>query len=131
NIMGFPDETRDLIFDTIELNRSVKSATINAYLYNPYQGTELYDVCKEKGILPGDDDEAVIDAALSEEFPYFKTILNMPQITKQELIGMQRTFVLYVKLPRTEWPRIRVAERLDDEGNRAFSELRDEYLGAP
>ena len=52
NIMGFPDETRDLIFDTINLNRSIKSATINAYLYNPYPGTALYEVCKEKGYLP-------------------------------------------------------------------------------
>jgi radical SAM superfamily enzyme len=131
NIMGFPDETRDLIFDTIELNRSVTSATINAYLYNPYEGTELYEVCKAKGYLPADTDEKVVDIALSEEFPYFKTILNMPQITKEELIGMQRTFVLYVKLPRSEWPKIRLAERLDEEGNRAFAELRARYLGAP
>lgn len=130
NIMGFPDETRELIFDTIELNRSVKSATINAYLYNPYEGTELYEVCKAKGYLPPDDAEKVVDIALSDRFPYFKTILNMPQITKAELIGLQRTFVLYVKLPRSEWPKIRVAERLDEKGGRAFSELRDQYLGA-
>ena len=46
NIMGFPDETRELIFDTINLNRSIKTATINAYLYNPYPGTALYEICK-------------------------------------------------------------------------------------
>ncbi|SVC58229.1 uncharacterized protein METZ01_LOCUS311083, partial [marine metagenome] len=44
NIMGYPDETRELIFDTIELNREISTATINAYLYNPYKGTELYDL---------------------------------------------------------------------------------------
>jgi anaerobic magnesium-protoporphyrin IX monomethyl ester cyclase len=51
NMLGFPDETRELVFDTINLNRSIKSATINAYLYNPYPGTALYDVCKKKRIF--------------------------------------------------------------------------------
>ena len=128
NIMGFPDETRELIFDSIELNRHIQSATINAYLFNPYKGTELYKVCEQKGYLPKQDDEQVIDIALSGDYPYFKTILNMPSITKVELLGLQRTFVLYAKLPRSEFPRIRVAEKLDAEGNRMFAQLRKEYL---
>jgi len=129
NIMGFPDETRELIFDTIELNRHVQSATINAYLFNPYKGTELYKVCAQKGYLPDKNSEQVIDIALSEDFPYFKTILNMPQISKMELCGLQRTFVLYAKLPISEFPRIRIAEQFTEEGNRMFATLREEYLG--
>jgi len=129
NIMGFPGETRELIFDTIELNRHIQSATINAYLFNPYKGTELYDVCLQKGYLPNKNTEQVIDIALSEEFPYFKTILNMPQISKNELCGLQRTFVLYAKLPRSEFPRIRIAEEFTEKGNRMFAALREEYLG--
>ena len=129
NIMGFPDETRELIFDTIELNRHVQSATINAFLFNPYKGTDLYKVCKEKGYLPDQNDEKVVDAALSEDFPYFKTILNLPTISKKELLGLQRTFVLYAKLPRSEFPRIRVAEEFTEEGTEMFRQLREEYLG--
>lgn len=129
NIMGFPDETRELIFDTIELNRHVQSATINAYLFNPYKGTELYKVCEDKGYLPKEGDERVIDGSLSEDFPYFKTVLNMPQISKEELCGLQRTFVLYAKLPREEWPRIRLAETFTTDGNKIFYDLREEYLG--
>ncbi len=131
NIMGFPDETRELVFDTIELNRHIQSATINAYLFNPYKGTELYEVCKQKGYLPEQDtDETrVIDAFLSEDFPYFKTILKMQSISREELQGLQRTFVLYAKLPRSEFPRIRVAEQLNDEGDEMFHALREEYLG--
>ena len=128
NILGFPDETRELIFDTIELNRHIQSATINAYLFNPYKGTELYKVCLEKGYLPKEGDEKVIDASLSEDFPYFKTVLNMPTISKAELVGLQRTFVLYAKLPRSEFSRIRIAEKFDTEGDRMFQELKDEYL---
>jgi len=128
NIMGFPDETRELVFDTIELNRHIQSATINAYLFNPYKGTELYQVCEEKGYLPGDEDQLVVDAFLSEGFPYFKTVLRMQTISREELMGLQRTFVLYAKLPRSEFPRVRIAEKFDDEGNNMFKTLRDEYL---
>ena len=128
NIMGFPDETRELIFDTIELNRNIQSATINAYLFNPYKGTELYDVCAEKGYLPEDGDEKVIDSFLSEDFPYFKTMMRMQTISREELMGLQRTFVLYAKLPRSEFPRIRIAEKFDDDGNEMFKTLRDEFL---
>jgi len=128
NIMGFPDETRDLIFDTINLNRSIKSATINAYLYNPYPGTALYEVCKEKGYLPKEGDEKTIDTHLSTEaFPYFKTILNLPTISKLELCGLQKTFVLYSKLPRYEFDRIKIAEQHTDEGNKMFDMLSKEY----
>jgi len=128
NIMGFPDETRDLIFDTINLNRSIKSATINAYLYNPYPGTALYEVCKEKGYLPKEGDEKTIDTHLSTEaFPYFKTILNLPTISKLELCGLQKTFVLYSKLPRYEFDRIKIAEQHTNEGNKMFDMLSKEY----
>lgn len=128
NIMGFPDETRELVFDTIEVNRHIQSATINAYLFNPYKGTELYDVCQEKGYLPDESDEKIVDSFLSEDFPYFKSMLKMPTITREDLMGLQRTFVLYAKLPRSEFPRIRIAEKFDEEGNAMFRTLREEFL---
>ena len=79
--------------------------------------------------MPKEGDERVIDGSLSEDFPYFKTVLNMPQISKEELCGLQRTFVLYAKLPREEWPRIRLAETFTTDGNKIFYDLREEYLG--
>ena len=128
NIMGFPDETRELVFDTINLNRSIKTATVNAFLYNPYPGTALYDVCKKKGYLPKEDDEKTVDAFLSTEaFPYFKTILNLPTISKMERCGLQKTFVLYAKLPRYEFKRIKIAEQHNEEGDEIFDLLSKEY----
>jgi len=128
NIMGFPDETRELVFDTINLNRSIKTATINAFLYNPYPGTALYEVCKKKGYLPKEGEEKTVDAFLSTEaFPYFKTILNLPTISKMELCGLQKTFVLYTKLPRYEFKRIKIAEQHNEEGYKMFDLLSQEY----
>jgi anaerobic magnesium-protoporphyrin IX monomethyl ester cyclase len=128
NIMGYPDETRELVFDTIELNRSIQTATINAYLYNPYKGTDLYDVCKKKGYLPKEGEDQVVDTSLSTKaYAYFKTILTMPSISKEELMGLQKTFVLYSKLPRHEFPQIKIAEKNDEEGQEVFKKLSEDY----
>ncbi len=52
-------------------------------------------------------------------------ILNMP--SKKEILGLQRTFVLYTKLPKDLWPQIKVAEKFDDEGNSMFEKLTNFY----
>jgi len=65
-----------------------------------------------KGVLPRAKDDQLIDISMSGDSPYFKTILNMPTISRTELLGLQRTFVLYAKLPRSEFSRIHIAERL-------------------
>jgi anaerobic magnesium-protoporphyrin IX monomethyl ester cyclase len=117
NIIGFPEETRELIFDTINLNRQIKSATINAYIFQPYKGSVLYELCKAKGYLPQD----------WKTKAFFGTVLKMPQISAEELVGLQRTFCLYAEMPLSYEPEIRVAERLDEEGNRKFEELKNIY----
>ena len=39
NIIGFPTETRELTFDTIEFNRHIRSDGINAYSFTPFHGS--------------------------------------------------------------------------------------------
>ena len=54
NIIGYPEETRELIFDTIELNRQV-SEGVEAHscsIFQPYRGTWLHKYCVEKGYWP-------------------------------------------------------------------------------
>lgn len=118
NIIGFPDETRDLIFDTIELNRQMNPTTMNCYIFAPYKGTYLHRYCLEKGYIDdGSKVHQLLDGAR----------LKMDSISYEELKGLQRTFSLYAKMPKDEWSMIRVAERLDEEGNRMFAKLRDIY----
>lgn len=118
NIIGFPDETRELIFDTINFNRQINPSTINCYFFTPYKGTALYKYCIENGYL--DKDAKVHQLLDSVE-------LKMETITYQELKGLQRTFPLYAKMPKEEWDKIRIAEKFDEEGNRVFEELREVY----
>lgn len=119
NIMGFPTERRELVFDTIELNRNFKSDGINAYSFTPFHGTPLRTLAEELGYVePG---------ALARSITA-PTMLSMPEFPKEEIEGVRRCFVLYVKMPKDRWPEIRKAEALTPEGDRIFRELKDECL---
>jgi len=118
NIIGFPEETRELIFDTINVNRQINPATINCFLFTPYKGTYLHQYCLEKGYLNNATEvHQLVDGAK----------LNMDSITYEELKGLQRTFPLYAKMSEDEFDQIRIAERFDEEGNGMFRRLRKVY----
>ena len=117
NIMGFPTETRDLVFDTIELNRQFQSDGINAYSYVPFHGTPLRSMSERLGYVePG-----VLARSIMAP-----TMLSMPNFPKEQIEGIRRCFVLYTKMPKSYWPKIREAEYLTDAGDRAHAELRKE-----
>ena len=118
NIIGFPDETRQLVFDTINFNRLINPTTINCYFFTPYKGTTLYKYCTKRGYLNKDDKvHQLLDGVE----------LNMDTITYEELKGLQRTFPLYAKMPKGEWPEIAIAEKFNKEGNLAYEKLRKIY----
>jgi radical SAM superfamily enzyme YgiQ (UPF0313 family) len=118
NMIGFPGETRDLVWDTIMFNRQIKPKTMNCYFFTPYKGTYLYKDCVEKGIL--------------DPFAKTKGVMNGGEIqydtiTREELKGLQRTFCLYATLDEKMFPIIKKAEKFDEEGNRIFNDLKKEF----
>ena len=50
----------------------------------------------------------------------------MPQFPKEEVLGLTKCFVLYVKFPKNRWKDIRRAEKDTPEGRKILSELREE-----
>jgi pyruvate-formate lyase-activating enzyme len=118
NIIGFPDETRKLVFDTIELNRQLVFDTVNAVAFAPFHGTYLHKICVERGYIS----EAFTPGSINVDVS-----LDMPQFPKEEVKGLQRTFALYARMPKEYWPQINRAEKFDDEGNRIFKELKEIY----
>ena len=114
NIVGYPDETRELIFDSIELTRKLKCTDINAFTFSPYHGTVLRDMCIEKKYL----DKSILAHIYVED-----SILDMPTITKKEIRGLMKTFVLYSRLPKSYWKEIKIAEQDNEEGNKKYDEL--------
>lgn len=120
NIIGFPFENRELIFDTIRLNRRLKFDSCNAYAFYPFRGTPLYELSKKEGFLT-DYDNA--QGCLTKG-----SRLNMPQLSNEEIKGLMRTFVLYTTLPESYFPKIKIAEQLNPEGDNMLTELREIYL---
>jgi radical SAM superfamily enzyme YgiQ (UPF0313 family) len=119
NIIGFPDETRDLVFDTIRLNRRIKTDSINAYFFVPYRGTPLRQYCIEKGYIKPD---ARTDSLMR------RSILNMPNFSSDQIKGLVRTFPLYIKMPESYFNDIKVAEQLNEEGDKMLAILREIYF---
>ena len=118
NMIGFPDETRELIFDTINLNRQIKPDTVSVYTFVPYRGTELRQICINKGYIT--------ESARSDTL--INTTLNMPQISKEELQGLLRTFPLYIKFDEDRFDEIKIAESYTEEGNIMYDKLSKEYM---
>jgi anaerobic magnesium-protoporphyrin IX monomethyl ester cyclase len=119
NMLGFPDETRKLIFDTINFNRKIypllnKESNLNVFIFTPFSGTPLRDICLEKGYVKDSE---------STSFMYTDSVLDMPQLHKDEIDGLARTMILYIKLPKKYWPKIKIAEKNNSAGNQAFQEL--------
>ena len=118
NIIGFPGETRDLIFETIELNRQIPAYdALTASVFVPYNGTVLRDLAVEKGYI--DKDLIVCDMHHST--------LNMPQLPTEELDGLLKTFPLYVHFDKSVWKDIKRAEKNDAIGSKIFNDLKERY----
>ena len=120
NITGFPEETRELAFDTVELNRRIKDAdNANIYSFVPFHGTPLRKLCEDKGLIS----PRTIAKALTD-----KPMLDMPQYPIAEIEGLKKCFILYVKLPRSRWGDIRKAEGKNQEAKRIYEDLKAEYM---
>ena len=119
NITGFPNETRDLVFDTIEINRDIDATNYNIYTFVPFHGTPLRKLTDKMKLTSHN----TITKCLSDQ-----SQLHMPQYTPEQIEGIKRTFVLYVKFPKSRWKDIEKAEKFTPEGNKIFKELQLEYM---
>ena len=102
NIIGFPDETRELAFDTIELNRQFNSDNTSCSILVPFHGTELHDLCVKKGYL---DPNVICAVSNSGE-----SLLNMPQWDKKDMTRLRDVFAMYIKFPKRRWSEVKEAE---------------------
>ena len=120
NIVGFPKETPELHMDTVRINRIIQPDTSSCSIFTPFHGTPLRKLAVKLGYMNDD----FIAPANSE-----RSLLNMPNFTKDQIYGKARTFNLYVKLPKNRWNDIKKAENNSPEGDRIWEELKQEYFG--
>ncbi len=120
NIIGFPGETYELAFDTIELNRNINAADRNAYPFAPFHGTPLREECERLRYVKRGQ---LVDSFVAEG-----SILDMPQFTRKQVNALAKTFNMYVKFPKARWPEIKQAEPDTVEANKIYEKLKQEFV---
>ena len=120
NIIGFPNETRELAFDTIELNRTFEADDRNAYPFTPFTGTPLRKITNELGLTREND---IVESMVANG-----SVLDMPQFPREEVNKLCKTFNFYVKFPKSKWKDIKRAEENTLEGKRIYNDLKNEFV---
>jgi len=115
NIIGLPDETRELAFDTIELTRKLKVDSIKCAIFTPFHGTKLRKLAVERGYL---DDSTLGNCLLDG------SIMNMPKFPSKQISALMETFNLYARFEKERWPDIEKVER--NLGSHLVKDLHDE-----
>lgn len=116
-IIGFPGESREHIFETIELVREVNPTSTMVHLFQPYVKTLLRQECVKMGLIK--EDHRCGD--------YRMEAIGTGILSVTELLGIQRTFNLYVDFPKGRWEEIREAESFSAKGNKEHRRLAREY----
>lgn len=121
NIIGMPLETRELVFDTIEFNRQLPKEIecSGAFIFTPYHGTPLRDVAIREGYLDA-------NSICSLNNPN-GSILDMPRLPRDSIVGLARTFSFYVRMAESDLPQIRIAEQLDEAGDWQYKLLQERF----
>jgi pyruvate-formate lyase-activating enzyme len=117
-MIGSPYETEEDILDTYAFIKELSPESMNLCTYTPYYGTELYDVCVSKGIIPSEHDISMyLEVGQHNKYNYFCP--EIPQerylelvdmmlelsdrirgkMTKKKLIGRLRTYKYYLLHP--------------------------------
>lgn len=117
NMIGVPTESRENVFETIELNKILNIDSVNVYILFPYPGTQIQEMYLNANI-----DLDTIEISVNEAQ---KT--NLSQMSEAELRGLLKTFYLYIKLPYELWPIIKLAEKETNEAEMILKTLNN-YL---
>ena len=104
NIIGCPGETRENVFETIDLNRKLNVEACNVYIMFPYPGTPIQI---QEGIPIRDDNGKLREVADAK-------YLGLSEMGPDELDGLEKTFNIYLNLPNSLWPIIEFAEKQEN-----------------
>ncbi len=114
NIVGLPEENLKLALKTIELNAEIEPDLAIPFIFYPYPGTVLFDVCKENGYLT------------DKEFDhYFEGVATcMPDFSEGDILFVHRFFGSLISL-------YQVGNRWSETGRRRWSRAVNMVLSSP
>ena len=76
-MLGLPTETRDDLEQTIELHEQLQPDDFGYFVFYPYPGTRLFQVCQESGYLP----ENFLELPANHR----ESILNLPSLSRDDI----------------------------------------------
>jgi len=115
-IYGLPFQTKEVIQDTVNLIKRLK-CPISTEFFMPLPGSELYERVKSTGSYK--DFESDYDCYRSVGEPIF-----VPEgKTREDIIAMSRTMILYAKLPDRLKPIIKLCEKETEGTNRILDAI--------
>lgn len=105
-IIGLPYETRERIFETVDFCKQIKNFdSLTVSIFTPYHGTVLRDLAIKEGWL---DENQLTKHTTST------SMLNMPQLTSEQIDGLMKTLPLYIMFDEDKWPEIKKIEDQED-----------------
>ena len=83
-IIGTPGETSNDIEETIALHDLLEPDDFGYFIFYPYPGTSLFELCRERGYLPDNYHELPAN--------HRRSILDLPDLTRDEIELYYRRF---------------------------------------
>jgi len=86
-IMGYPYETLEHCWKSVDFAAQIDSDDINAFIFTPYHGTPMRDMCVEAGFI---DEDLIVEMVNDDQ----GSVLNMPPpyMSKEEIYEMYLNF---------------------------------------
>lgn len=88
NIFGFPMETKEMMNETITINKKIRPSSGQAYFFYPFVNTELYNYCRDNGLLNVEDMDGV--SGYRE-----RPVIKLTHCTEKECISAQQDLLLF------------------------------------
>lgn len=89
NMIGVPHETRETLWQTVQLNKAIQPDDLRVSIFQPYYGTEARDLCLSEGLI--EEDTAPGD--------FLECVVRLPGLTTRAVETFQRRFAFHVYWP--------------------------------
>lgn len=93
-IIGYPFETMDDCFKSVELVRQINSDDINAFIFTPYHGTPMRQMCVDAGFIP---DDLIVSMTFGTEDTTSYLDMPPPYMSKKDINYMFNNFVKFIR----------------------------------
>jgi radical SAM superfamily enzyme YgiQ (UPF0313 family) len=83
-MLGIPGETRAELDETLALAEELEVLDFGYFVFYPYPGTQLFQICRERGLLPED--------YLERPANHRASILDLPDLTPEDIAEVYEGF---------------------------------------